>query len=506
MKIQWYHYEKEGYYLSVKNLNVPIESLNPLYLRITHLNRNIDKIISFLLDRYLQYLDISSLRECIFSILRETIMNAVKANQKRVIFQEADLDINDPKQYSIGMEKFKSELISKKDLYTDLLEAKGLHVLVTFGFNQNSFLLKVANNVSILPEEDQRVQERISKAHTYNDLSEVFENHGDESEGAGLGLAMSLLMLKNEGIEGDSYRIKSEEGVTSAYIKIPFGFKKRNINLQKTGEILSEVDTLPTFPDNINQIMSLINKPDSSIQSITELVGRDVSLSTNILKLANSASFSQRVRVENLEDAIKVIGLSELNNILLSLGTKKILEERYKEFEAIWERSSLSAFICRRLGERMEWKKQTITVLVCAALLHDVGRVILLSLEPEISSKISELLGNRSFPSPLTLEEAALGISHTTLGGMICEKWNFSDTIRVSAEMHHRPLLVKKEFQDAVFSIYLSDMIIDISQGLADFSLIQTSVLQHFGFKKEEEFSEFTKRILREYSDFNKKS
>lgn len=43
MKIQWFHYENEGYYLSVKNLNEPIESLNPLYLRITHFNQNIDK-------------------------------------------------------------------------------------------------------------------------------------------------------------------------------------------------------------------------------------------------------------------------------------------------------------------------------------------------------------------------------------------------------------------------------------------------------------------------------
>ncbi|AKP27281.1 HDOD domain protein [Leptospira interrogans serovar Manilae] len=502
MKIQWFHYENEGYYLSVKNLNEPIESLNPLYLRITHFNQNIDKIIGFILDRYLQYLDIGPLRECIFSILRETLMNAIKANQKRMVFKEAGLDIKDPDQYLIGMERFKEELISKKDLYADLLEQNGLYVLITFGFNQNSFLLKVSNNVGILPEEDQRIQERISKARSYNDLSEVFENHGDESEGAGLGLAMSLLMLKNEGIEGDSYRIKSEEGITSAYIKIPFEFKKRNINLQKTGDIFAELDTLPTFPDNINQIMSLINKPDSSIQNITELVSRDVSLSTNILKLANSASFSQRARVEDLEDAIKVIGLSELNNILLSLGTKKILEEKYNEFEAIWERSSLSAFICRRLGERMGWKKQTITVLVCAALLHDVGRVILLSIDPNVSAKISEILGNRLYPSPLTLEEAALGISHTTLGGMICEKWNFSDTIRVAAEMHHRPLLVKREFQDTVFAIYLSDMIIDISSSISDYSMIQSAVLQHFGFKKEEEFVEFMDKTLLEYKDF----
>ncbi|EMF71844.1 HDOD domain protein [Leptospira interrogans serovar Canicola str. LT1962] len=150
----------------------------------------------------------------------------------------------------------------------------------------------------------------------------------------------------------------------------------------------------------------------------------------------------------------------------------------------------------------MGWKKQTITVLVCAALLHDVGRVILLSIDPNVSAKISEILGNRLYPSPLTLEEAALGISHTTLGGMICEKWNFSDTIRVAAEMHHRPLLVKREFQDTVFAIYLSDMIIDISSGISDYSMIQSAVLQHFGFKKEEEFVEFMDKTLLEYKNF----
>lgn len=248
MKIQWFHYEKEGYFLSVKNLNEPIESLNPLYLRITHFNRNIDKIVGFLLDRYLQYLDIIPLKECIFSILRETIMNAVKANQKRVIFKEAGWDIKDPAQYEAGMEKFKEKLISKKDLYADLLEQNGLYVLLTFGFNQNSFLLKVANNVGLLPEEDQRIQERISKARTYNSLSEVFENHGDESEGAGLGLAMSLLMLKNEGIEGDSYRIKSEEGITSAYIKIPFEFRKKTSIFKERGKSFPSWITCPRFP------------------------------------------------------------------------------------------------------------------------------------------------------------------------------------------------------------------------------------------------------------------
>ncbi|EPG74100.1 HDOD domain protein [Leptospira fainei serovar Hurstbridge str. BUT 6] len=506
MNINWYHFEKEGYYLSVRNVNERIERLNPLYIRITTLNRNVDKLLNVLLDRYLVYLDAISLKESVFSILRESVMNAVKANSKRIFFSENNLNISDPEDYTKGMANFKKEMIRDKERYAELLEKVKFHCLITMAFNRSSFLMRVSNNAPIIAEELKRVENRIGKSREYNDLGEVFADHADDSEGAGLGLAMSLLMLKNEGIEGDCYKLKAEGAVTSAYIKIPLDFKHRNVSYQRTVEIIAEIDKLPTFPENLNQIMSLISKPDSSITQITESVSRDVSLSTNILKLANSASFAQGRKVETLDEAIKRIGLSELNNILLSLGTKKILEERYKEFEQIWERSSLSAYICRRLGERMGWKKTFLTNLVCAALLHDIGLVLLLSLEPEIVAKLTELTGKNLLASTLGLEEAALGITHTSLGSMICEKWNFSDTIRVAAEYHHRPLMAKKESRDVVFAVYLSDWIIDCYEGKADPAAIHWEVLLHFGFKKDEEWKEFGDRIINEYKAFQRQS
>ncbi|PJZ71355.1 HD family phosphohydrolase [Leptospira perolatii] len=502
MNIDWYHFEKEGYYISVRNVNERIERLNPLYIRINTLNKNVDKLLTVLLDRYLVYLDAISLKECVFSILRESVMNAVKANSKRVFFLENGLNILNPADYAKGMTTFKQEMIRDKDRYAQLLEKKNFHCLITLAFNRNSFLMKVSNNAPILPEEFRRVENRIGKSKKYNDLGEVFADHADDSEGAGLGLAMSLLMLKNEGIEGNCYQIKGEGGITSAYIKIPLDFKHRNVSFQRTVEIIAEIDKLPTFPENLNQLMSVINKPDSSMSHITDLVGRDVSLSTNILKLANSASFSMGRKVETLEDAIKRIGLSELNNILLSLGTKKILEDRYKEFENIWERSSLSAFICRRLGERMGWKKTFITNLVCAALLHDIGLVLLLTLEPDTVHRLTDITGKNLLPSPLGLEEAALGITHTSLGSMICEKWNFSDTIRVAAEYHHRPLMAKRESKDIVYSVYLSDWMIDCHDGKADSAAIHWEVLQYFGFKKDDDWREFGEAVIKEYGTF----
>ncbi|MGJ4745363.1 HDOD domain-containing protein [Leptospira sp. SA-E8] len=506
MNINWYHFEKEGYYLSVRNVNERIEKLNPLYIRFTTLNKSVDKLLSVLLDRYLVYLDAITLKESVFSILRESAMNAVKANSKRIFFAENNLNISNPDDYLRGMANFKKEMIKDKERYAALLEKVKFHCLITLAFNRTSFLMRVSNNAPIIPEELKRVENRIGKSKEYNDLGEVFADHADDSEGAGLGLAMSLLMLKNEGIAADSYKLKAEGGITSAYIKIPLDFKHRNVSYQRTVEIIAEIDKLPTFPENLNQIMSLINKPDSSIQQITEQVGRDVSLSTNILKLANSASFAQGRKVETLEDAIKLIGLSELNNILLSLGTKKILEERYKEFEHIWEMSSLSAYICRRLGERMGWKKTFLTNLVCAALLHNIGLVLLLSLEGDTIEKLTDISGKKLLPSTLGLEEAALGITHTSLGGMICEKWNFSDTIKVAAEYHHRPLMAKKESRDVVFAVYLSDWIIECLDGKADPAAIHWEVLQHFGFKKDEEWLEFGKKVIEEYKAFQKYS
>lgn len=120
----------------------------------------------------------------------------------------------------------------------------------------------------------------------------------------------------------------------------------------------------------------MIEKPNSSISQIAEVIKKDVALSANILKLANSAAFIRSNKVETLDRAIQLIGLKELSQLLFSLGTKQILEDKFPAFLSIWEKSNQCAFYCKLIASKTDLPKDSVSNLMSAALLHDIGEII----------------------------------------------------------------------------------------------------------------------------------
>ena len=78
---------------------------------------------------------------------------------------------------------------------------------------------------------------------------------------------------------------------------------------------------LPSFPTAIVETMQRIRNPESSAASIAEVLGMDPGLSVRVLRLANSAAFSRGKKVESLTQAIALVGLSQLESLVLSIAT-----------------------------------------------------------------------------------------------------------------------------------------------------------------------------------------
>ncbi|MBE8432356.1 HDOD domain-containing protein, partial [Leptospira interrogans serovar Pomona] len=168
-------------------------------------------------------------------------------------------------------------------------------------------------------------------------------------------------------------------------------------------------------------------------------------LSANILKLANSAAFIRANKVETLDRAIQLIGLKELYQLLFSLGTKQILEDKFPAFLSIWEKSNQCAFYCKLIASKTELPKDTVSNLMSAALLHDIGEIILISLEERTMKNIGKISASKEIASAVSMEDATLGITHTKVGALISEKWNFPDLYTKAMEFH-RPLTVEEEY------------------------------------------------------------
>jgi HD-like signal output (HDOD) protein len=193
-------------------------------------------------------------------------------------------------------------------------------------------------------------------------------------------------------------------------------------------------------------------------------------------------------RVETIEEAVMKIGLKGINTLLVASGVQKIMESRYKKFETIWKNSYKSAFYAQRIAMQVK-KANLIEFVYLAALLSAIGRLVMLSIKPEVTERIRQMVGIKGLGDTGLLEEISLGISHSTLGGYILKKWNFNEALIKTVEFHNRPHMAPEKFRDLIYIVYLANALIDIEFNKSRFEILDDNVLERFNLASKDEFN-----------------
>ncbi len=458
-------------------------------------NKKIINFLNSLFTKILSRNDRTFLQSTIMTVLREIIVNAVKANTKRLYFQKQNLDIYNPDHYNFGMQHFKSFIIENQDLCENELKNENYKVTLHIKKESNGITITVSNNVPILEEELLKIQERIKKAKEYNDFTEVYTDISDDTEGEGLGIVLTILFLRNSGIGEDSFKIFSHNDKTYSSIFIPYQLQPREITNNIRKKILDEVNELPSFPENILELQKLCTDPYTPINKIADRIILDPSLSISVLKLANSAGFITRKRTENINDAIKIIGFRNLNAIIVASSAKKILDERYSIYKKIWEHCNKTALYSRYIALKTGNQKICDKVFL-AGLLHDIGKIILLSTNKNLTQWISEITRKREIRTSTVIEEVSIGISHSTIGQLIAKKWNLPEYLIESIKHHHSPCSIGKEFKYILNIVYLANHICNIEDCKSDYFCLEEEVLTMFNINDENRFKKFHEELI----------
>ncbi|HMV45873.1 MAG TPA: histidine kinase, partial [Leptospiraceae bacterium] len=82
--------------------------------------------------------------------------------------------------------------------------------------------VEVTNNTPVIKAEELRMREKMKKAMSYNDIAEFYMDNMDNTEGAGLGIALIMILMKNESLDPNLFRIVTKPTETIARIEIPF--------------------------------------------------------------------------------------------------------------------------------------------------------------------------------------------------------------------------------------------------------------------------------------------
>ncbi len=224
-------------------------------------------------------------------------------------------------------------------------------------------------------------------------------------------------------------------------------------------EMINEINTLKPMPQVASQIMKIVEDPKSSISDVADIVLYDPTTTANILKLCNSAYFALPRKVESVQDAISFLGLDQIVDLVLLKGGAENLtggQEGYGLHEGeMWRHAVSSAIIARELAVKKESKHGH--MLFTAALLKDIGKVILDRFVSDSFEKINDLVENKGF-SFMDAEKKVIGINHAELGGLVAKMWKFSPKMVFIITNHHMPNdAAKKDLETTL--VYLADTV-----------------------------------------------
>lgn len=225
-------------------------------------------------------------------------------------------------------------------------------------------------------------------------------------------------------------------------------------------EIVASISELPPFPKVAQRLMSMTENNEIGADKLAEVVQLDASITANMLKVVNSAMYALPRKVDNLKQALALLGTDKFREVVLTSFTASMLNNCQPGYDMpvgeLWRHSLATALMTKILAKRAGHKPGP--ALYTAALLHDIGKVVLSTFVQDKVPAIMELVDKGS--SFLEAEQEVLGLDHAQLGALIAKTWHFTDDMIHLIEYHHHP--EKMPDWPDLATLYLSDVICEL--------------------------------------------
>lgn len=471
-----------------------IETGEPLRINFQYVSDDILVFLNSIMARVLAKYDLHYILYSMLAIIREIVVNALKANAKRVFFESYGFDINNAEDYIKGINAFKEKVIGDFEEIREELTKSSYYINFNLDYKSNGLIFSVKNNAALLSQELVRINRRIALAMQKENFHELYEHIEDDTEGAGLGIALVVLSLKGMGLDLSCFKIKSNEKITAATFFIPYQLKPKSITSLVKDKILVEIQGIPTFPENIITLLELCSSTDACIDEIVSLIKQDMAIVTDVIKMANSAGFITTSKIKDIGTAVMTIGLKNLKSILIASNARKIMESRYSRFEELWEHCNKVAVYSMLIAKKYKMPKVAENAFL-AGLLHDLGQVILFAVDINGMKKIAEIVHNRNIITTTVMEEISIGISHSEIGALVSKKWNFPDYLTQTIRYHHAPQNIQIEYKDIVYTVYLANLLCGVEKRKYQYYYTNEHVLERFRINSEDELKELHQEI-----------
>jgi HD-like signal output (HDOD) protein len=204
--------------------------------------------------------------------------------------------------------------------------------------------------------------------------------------------------------------------------------------------LVSGLDRLPALPDNYARLAAALRDASKSLQEIGGLVQADAGLTAKVLQVVNSAFFALPRRVTSPAEAALFLGVDALQSLVLAtdvFGEIDGGDGAASHVEALWRHSMEVAGRARVVGRVLGCPRQTTENAFLAALMHEIGALILFQ---NRRSEYLACVADVAAGSEVTgVERRLFGTTRARVGAYLLATWGLADDVVTSVAFHAQP-------------------------------------------------------------------
>jgi signal transduction histidine kinase/HD-like signal output (HDOD) protein len=190
------------------------------------------------------------------------------------------------------------------------------------------------------------------------------------------------------------------------------------------------------MPQTLLKLMEQCQSEDIGLADLSRLIAQDTAMTTKMLAVANSSAYYRSGSANSLDQALQAIGTEMIKTIVINESVSQVFDKLSQhgniDLRGFWAHSLQAGVAARIIAQRISYSNPEEAYL--AGLLHDVGRLALVSLMPK---EYAVNFFNDDDDDLCVVEERTLQTTHAEVGSWLIEQWKLDSFISDSVLYHH---------------------------------------------------------------------
>lgn len=235
---------------------------------------------------------------------------------------------------------------------------------------------------------------------------------------------------------------------------------------QKLQRLVAKLDRLPSIPTLYTRITEALQRPEVDLREVGGLISQDLGMTAEILKVVNSAFFGLASQICSPFEAVQLLGVETVKTLVLVVhicSEYRHVRVGGVNVDALWNHSYRTASLAREIVLMEKLKSKLADEAFAAAILHDIGKLVLATNLPQPCEMVLEKRRMRRL-SLCAAEQEVLGSNHAEVGGYLLGLWGLPPRLVDAVTLHHHPSTSQDKTFTPLTAVHVADWLVHQEQ------------------------------------------